>query len=147
MSFFFHTLINTTLHSGISHHLLHNTTKDSKQCCSPCPESSQKLITHTHTHIYIYIYILSPHISSLHWLPSDLRAHCSLFSLLQLPQLNRAYNQAALKIHKPTHQLCSSPGTSMLCLPSVRMLPPGQRSFCASPSFENTSLNKVREHP
>ena len=74
---------------------------------------------------------ISPHLSSLHWLPIDSWIQCKLFSLCYncLNSTASDYLTELLRIRKPTRQLCSSSNTSTLCIPTVRTHSLGQRSF------------------
>ena len=74
---------------------------------------------------------ISPHLASLHWLPTDSRIQYKL-SFLCYNCLNSTapdYLTELLKIYKPVRQLRSSSDSSILCIPAVRTHSLGQRSF------------------
>ena len=85
-------------------------------------------------------HISSPHHHAfLHWLPIDSWIQHRLDS--QYSRLNltaSVYFTELLAVYKPTCQLCSPSGTSILCLPSVHTHSLGQRSF----SYDTSSVWK-----
>ena len=97
---------------------------------------------------------ISPHLASLHSLPTDswiqykLSSHCYNCLNSTAPD----YLTEPLRIYKPTRQLCSSSDTSILCLPSVRTLSWSEVIFlCCTVCLEHSPLRnqilKTPSHP
>ena len=90
---------------------------------------------------------ISPHFASLHWLPIESRLQYKLSSLCYncLNSTAPYHLTELLRIYKPTRQLRSSSGTSILCIPTIRIHSLGQRSFSyAAPAVWNTLPYEIR---
>ena len=79
-----------------------------------------------------------PHPDFLHWLPIDSWIQHRLDSQYSCLSLTApaVFFTELLAVYKPTCQLCSPSGTSILCLPSVHTHSLGQRSF----SYDTSSV-------
>ena len=93
---------------------------------------------------------ISPHLVSLHWLPTDSPMQYKFASLCYncLNSTSPGYLTELLKVCKPTRQIRSSSDTSILCLNSAYTHSLGQRSFSyAAPSLWNSlSCKAVIKH-
>ena len=87
---------------------------------------------------------ISPHLASLHWLPTHSRILASLCCNC-LSSTAPVYLTELLEVYRPTRQLLSTEDTSILCFPAVCTRSLGQRSVsCAAPSVCNSLPFKVR---
>ena len=88
---------------------------------------------------------ISPHLASLHWLPTDSQRQYKVISLCYTSINSTVCLTELLKVDKPTNHKHSYSDTSFLCLPSVCMQLLGQRKFSyAAPSVWNSLPCKVR---